>query len=1216
MKRFREFMNKLRSLLLILVIATGQVAAATGPFIKPATAGATNNNNDDKIRICHRSASYTNPYQDIEVSKSAADGIAGNSGNTPDHYGEHQGPIFYPTIPKHTEWGDIIPPIAGVHAGYNWTSEGQSIWNNECEFKKGDIDVDKRVDNDGNGDFELGTTDSNPEKTAINNLGFRWSYNEDTPAFLMGEDEENLPAGNYNVTENTVAGYQFVSWYVTGSGKSCTNPNGTTLPVPVTVEDDETEKVTFCNKKIINNASITIIKDAVPDHERDFLFTTTGSGLSGFSLDDDADPTLSNTKTFPGLAAGTYTVSEDAVNGWEVTGIDCGQSSGVTINGSTVSFSLAAGQSVTCTYKNEHKKGSIKVLKQVDEGEGYVAAGASSPFKWGLDGGTVNRDMGTTQGNVLVGNRSVTENSVTGYELAGWYIGQGSCTNQQNSKTLPVTTNVQQNQTTTVTFCNKAKDEIKITLCHATGSEQNPFVSISISPAGAFNGHLGAGHQNGEDIIPPFQFNNQTYSQNWDSTGQAIYRNGCKKPSNSKISGYKFHDVNGNGQKDGVLEPKIGGWTIYLFKVGNPNPIATTATSNSLSNYGNFSFSNLPAGEYKVCEAHPAGWAQIVPNPLTDTGCYLVSLNGNNQVDGIIFGNQARAKITVIKNVDRNGDGDTKDEGEQNNPNWQWNYWSLLDSDTNVPTGDTVVVRTGVAGAFYLLSENQKAGYDLTDVDCNQHFWRIGDSVKVFATVGDEIVCTFTNTKRAKVVIEKKADPEDGTDFHFTLSKHNPNHHDNWLPALNNQIYGNHPYGHDKEFTLDDADPDDGDNYTNKEYLSLKTGKTYYITEEQVEGWDLDKIYCNRGTQWYRDGNTLVLTLNDAEDVRCWFKNEKQGEVVVTKFNDYDRDGKKDENEPVLSGWDMNLKSEDCEEDVYLFQSEDYYDGCDYDYSYDKTQTTGDGGTEGVTTFSGVKPGEEHTLSETEQPENGWHWSNTYCEYPEQQDERGYLEEPNNYELYVSPGETLNCFVGNYHDVELTLTKSNNRPNPTTVGDTVTYTLVASLSEQSGALFGATVTDLPPAGFSYVPGSWTAVSNFRGNLVPGTTPEPTYGSPGTWLLGDMLPGEVVTLTYLAKIAASVSDGTYPDVAFAQGCALPVGEGCADEEVVLSNVHFADNPFVATKVTVKSPQVLGASTTVLVNTGMADLWRTVMASTLLLGLAIATMVTREKKGGRA
>ncbi|HEY8724057.1 MAG TPA: hypothetical protein VIL92_09400 [Gaiellaceae bacterium] len=64
-----------------------------------------------------------------------------------------------------------------------------------------------------------------------------------------------------------------------------------------------------------------------------------------------------------------------------------------------------------------------------------------------------------------------------------------------------------------------------VTICHATGSSSNPYVRISPSASGVFHGHLG--HQDGRDIVPPFTWKGQTYSENWDVNGMAIYNAGC-----------------------------------------------------------------------------------------------------------------------------------------------------------------------------------------------------------------------------------------------------------------------------------------------------------------------------------------------------------------------------------------------------------------------------------------------------------------------------------------------------------------------------------------------------------------------------------------------------------------------------------------------------------------------------------------------------------------
>lgn len=85
----------------------------------------------DKVTICHRTASHTNPYVEITVDEDAVDGVAGNSGGVADHYGEHVGPIG--PIPV-GEWGDIIPPVTPYHSGLNWTAQGQAIWENDCNI--------------------------------------------------------------------------------------------------------------------------------------------------------------------------------------------------------------------------------------------------------------------------------------------------------------------------------------------------------------------------------------------------------------------------------------------------------------------------------------------------------------------------------------------------------------------------------------------------------------------------------------------------------------------------------------------------------------------------------------------------------------------------------------------------------------------------------------------------------------------------------------------------------------------------------------------------------------------------------------------------------------------------------------------------------------------------------------------------------------------------
>jgi hypothetical protein len=102
---------------------------------------------DHKTTICHRTNSAVNPYNSIEVDDNSVDGVAGNSGQQPDHFGEHQGPVassfeVATQLKKDKiEWGDIIPPV-GDHGGLNWTEEGIAIYENDCNYEGEELVAD------------------------------------------------------------------------------------------------------------------------------------------------------------------------------------------------------------------------------------------------------------------------------------------------------------------------------------------------------------------------------------------------------------------------------------------------------------------------------------------------------------------------------------------------------------------------------------------------------------------------------------------------------------------------------------------------------------------------------------------------------------------------------------------------------------------------------------------------------------------------------------------------------------------------------------------------------------------------------------------------------------------------------------------------------------------------------------------------------------------
>ena len=78
----------------------------------------------------------------------------------------------------------------------------------------------------------------------------------------------------------------------------------------IDVAAGENVTCTFTNRK---RGSVVVVEDSSPNDPQDFSFTA-GGGLSpaSFPLDDDADGTLSNTRTFDDVpAGGGYSVAAD-----------------------------------------------------------------------------------------------------------------------------------------------------------------------------------------------------------------------------------------------------------------------------------------------------------------------------------------------------------------------------------------------------------------------------------------------------------------------------------------------------------------------------------------------------------------------------------------------------------------------------------------------------------------------------------------------------------------------------------------------------------------------------------------------------------------------------------------------------------------------------------------------------------------------------------------
>ena len=114
--------------------------------------------------------------------------------------------------------------------------------------------------------------------------------------------------------------------------------------------------------------------------------------------------------------------------------------------------------------------------------------------------------------------------------------------------------------------------------------------------------------------------------------GQSSTGNDFGNFQNATITGYKWNDVNGDGKHQSG-EPKLSGWTIQLY---DHNGVLIDHTVTDASGY--YSFTNVAPGKYKVCEVMQTGWVQTYPGSAHGCHGLTVKLSGHTYHEN--FGNQ------------------------------------------------------------------------------------------------------------------------------------------------------------------------------------------------------------------------------------------------------------------------------------------------------------------------------------------------------------------------------------------------------------------------------------------------------------------------------------------------------------------------------------------------------------------------------------------------
>ncbi len=507
---------------------------------------------------------------------------------------------------------------------------------------------------------------------------------------------------------------------------------------------------------VIFPGNITIVKHASPLGSEVFQFSgTPNPPVADFTLVDSSD-TTDPSHSFENLTIfGTYTITESVPSSWALDSITCGLPTGGTggtsasSSGSTLTISLAEGDSITCTFNNRELVGRIIVKKLTNPSSDTSTSFTFTPT--GYNGGNsfslVNGGINTSE-KLQSGSYSVTESTVP----AGWDLTSLSCVTSGPNGSVG-----------TPDSLNPAKANIDLRLgdavtCTFTNTERsNIIVNKLTDPAG--------------DTTTSFAF---TPSYN---------------------GGVGFSLTNGGSNDSGLQVP----------------------------------------GSYSVSEAAFTGWYLIAAS--CDNGDLPSSITlAAGQTVSCTFTNTQRGRIIVNKLTDPASDTTTSFSFT---PSYNGGAGFSL---TNGGSNDSGLQVPG----SYSVSEAAFTGWDLIAASCDN-----GDlPSSITLAAGQTVSCTFTNTQRGRIIVNKLTDPASDTTTSFSFT-----------PSYNGGA----------GFSLTNGGSNDS---------GLQVPGSYSVSEAAFTGWYLIAASCDNGDL------PSSITLAAGQTVTCTFTNYLPPDLAITKTPD------------------------------------------------------------------------------------------------------------------------------------------------------------------------------------------------------------------------------------------------------------------------------------------------------------------------------------------
>jgi len=263
-------------------------------------------------------------------------------------------------------------------------------------------------------------------------------------------------------------------------------------------------------------------------------------------------------------------------------------------------------------------------------------------------------------------------------------------------------------------------------------------------------------------------------------------------------------------------------------------PISSVTTSANTGTVG----LDVAPGSYPVAETVPAGWA--LTSSSCDQGRTLpnVVINAGQTVT-CTFNNTKLGKIIVTKQTLPDG------SPQQFTFDGSWSGPGTDLTLTDGQSGDSGLINPST---YSVLESAIPAGWDLTSATCSD-----GSPVTAIAVAaGETVTCTFTNTQRGSITIDKVVVPANyTTQFGFTFNG--------------------------QPFALTGAAAPFAS--------GLVAPGTYVIDEPATTGWLLTGLDCTgqQASTVGIVGGTATIGLAPGENIACTYTNSRRGPVKVLK---------------------------------------------------------------------------------------------------------------------------------------------------------------------------------------------------------------------------------------------------------------------------------------------------------------------------------------------